>query len=66
MARYLTFAAFGWLTLPGTLHFVVDVVSQYLRGKRVPGPETTLYYGLDSAFATGRSAYDCTAALSGG
>jgi hypothetical protein len=54
MARYLTFAAFGWLTLTGTLHFAIDVVSQYLRGKRVPGPETTLYYGLNSAFALGQ------------
>jgi hypothetical protein len=54
MAKYLTFAAFGWLTLTGMLHFVIDVVSQYLRGKRVPGPETTLYYGLNSAFALGQ------------
>jgi hypothetical protein len=54
MARYLTFAAFGWLTLTGTLHFVIDVVGQHLRGRRVPGPETTLYYGLHSAFALGQ------------
>lgn len=51
MARYLTFAAFGWLTFTGTMHFAIDVVSQYCRGKRAPGPETTLYYGLNSAFA---------------
>jgi hypothetical protein len=54
MTKYITFAAFGWLTLTGTLHFAIDVVSQYLRGKRVPGPETTLYYGLNSAFALGQ------------
>lgn len=54
MAKYLTLAAFGWLTLTGTAHFVVDVVSQHLRGKHVPGPETTLYYGLHSAFALGQ------------
>jgi hypothetical protein len=54
MTRYLTFAAFGWLTFTGTLHFAIDVVSQYLRSKRVPGPETTLYYGLNSAFALGQ------------
>ncbi|MEA1085190.1 hypothetical protein SFC76_13055 [Sphingomonas sp. CD22] len=51
MARYLTVAAFRWLALTGTMHFVIDVVSQYWRGKRAPGPETTLYYGLNSAFA---------------
>ena len=54
MAKYLTFAAFGWLTFTGTLHFAIDVVSQYVRGKRAPGPETTLYYGLNSAFALGQ------------
>jgi peptidoglycan/LPS O-acetylase OafA/YrhL len=51
VAKYLTFAAFGWLTFTGTMHFAIDVVSQHLRGKRVPGQETTLYYGLNSAFA---------------
>jgi len=54
MAKYVTFAAFGWLTLTGTLHFAIDVVSQHFRGKHVPGPETTLYYGLHSAFALGQ------------
>jgi len=29
-------------------------VSQHLRGKRVPSAETTLYYGLHSAFALGQ------------
>ncbi|WP_145958942.1 hypothetical protein [Sphingobium sp. SCG-1] len=38
----LAFAAFGWLTFTGTLHFAIDVASQYVRGKRGPGPETTL------------------------
>lgn len=54
MARYLTLAAFGWLTLTGTLHFAIDVVGQYLRGNHVPGPQTTLYYGLHSVFALGQ------------
>lgn len=30
------------------------MLSQYLRGKRSPGPETTLYYGLNSAYALGQ------------
>jgi hypothetical protein len=54
MARYLTYAAFGWLTFTGAMHFTIDVVSQYVRGKRVPGAETTLYYGLNSAYALGQ------------
>ncbi|WP_434379697.1 hypothetical protein [Melittangium boletus] len=54
MHKILVYAAYGWLTFTGVMHFVVDVVSQHLRGKHVPGPETTLYYGLHSAFALGQ------------
>lgn len=57
MHKYLVYAAYGWLTLSGTLHFLVDVVSQHLRGKRVAGLETTLYYGLNSAFSLGQVAF---------
>lgn len=54
MHKGLVYAAFAWLSFSGTLHFVIDVVSQYMRGKRAPGPETTLYYGLNTAFALGQ------------
>jgi hypothetical protein len=54
MHKIFVFAAFGWLTLGGVLHFAVDVLSQYLRGKRLPGPETTLFFGLNTAFALGQ------------
>ncbi len=37
--------------MSGLLQFGIDVVSQAVRGKRVPGPETTLYYGLNTAYA---------------
>lgn len=57
MHQYIVYAAYGWLALTGILHFVVDVVSQHLRGKRAPGLETTLYYGLNSAFALGQVAF---------
>ena len=43
MHKYLVYAAYGWLTFTGVMHFVVDVVSQHLRGKHVPSTETTLY-----------------------
>ncbi len=43
--------AYSWLFVSGVLHFAVDVLSQYVRGKRVPGPATTLYYGLHSTYA---------------
>lgn len=54
MHRILLFAAYGWLALSGALHFAIDVVSPCLRGKRAPGAETTLYYGLNSAHALGQ------------
>lgn len=54
MSRYLFHVAYGWLALSGLLHFVADVVSQYVRGKRAPSLETSLYYGLNSAFSLGQ------------
>ena len=57
MQNYLIYSAFGWLILSGTLHFAIDVVSQYVRGKRAPSVETTLYYGLNSAFSLGQVAF---------
>ena len=54
MHRKLLYAAYGFLLLSGILHFGIDVVSQYLRSKRAPGPETTLYYGLNTAYALGQ------------
>ena len=57
MHKYIVYVAYGWLALSGMLHFAIDVVSQYLRGKRAPGLETTLYYGLNSAFALGQVAF---------
>lgn len=54
MHNVLLFIAYGWLTLGGALHFSIDVAAQYLRGERQAGPETTLYYGLNSAFSLGQ------------
>lgn len=57
MHKYTVYAAYGWLALSGALHFAIDVVFQYLRGKREPGLETTLYYGLNCAFSLGQVAF---------
>jgi hypothetical protein len=54
MHKALVYLAYGFLALSGTLHFAIDVVSQYLRHKRAPGPETTLYFGLNTAYALGQ------------
>lgn len=54
MRTKFLYAAYGWLLLSGVLHFGIDVVSQYVRGRRVPGPETTLYYGLNTSYALGQ------------
>ncbi len=63
MHKVLLYVAYGWLTLGGTLHLAIDVVSQYLRGKRAPGPETTLYYGLNTAFALGQILFGIAALI---
>jgi hypothetical protein len=57
MHKYLVYTTYGWLAATGSLHFIVDVLSQWLRGKREPSVETTLYYGLNSAFALGQVAF---------
>jgi hypothetical protein len=57
MHRILLCVAFGWLTAGGVLHFVIDVVSQYVRRKRPPGRETSLYYGLNTAYALGQALF---------
>ena len=54
MHKYILYAGYGWLVLTGVLHFIVDVVSQHLRGKRIPSQETTLYYGFNAAFSLGQ------------
>lgn len=51
MHRRLLYVAYGFLLLSGILHFGVDVVWQYVRGKRTPGPQATLYYGLNTTYA---------------
>ncbi|CAB3633134.1 MAG: hypothetical protein J0I68_09510 [Achromobacter sp.] len=53
MRQILVYSSFSWLALAGGLHFAIDVVAQFARGARAPGPETTLYYGLHSAYALG-------------
>ncbi|RYD39752.1 MAG: hypothetical protein EOP85_15430 [Verrucomicrobiaceae bacterium] len=53
MHRVLSYAAYGSLALGGIMHFIIDVVSHHLRSKRIPGPETTLYYGINTAYALG-------------
>ncbi len=51
MHKILLYAAYGWLTMGGLLHFAIDVVSQDVGGKRAPSPETTLDYGMNTAYA---------------
>lgn len=63
MHKALLYTAYGWLLLGSALHFFIDVVSQHLRGKRVPGVETTLYYGLHSAYALGQALFAIVALL---
>src|ERR1700691_2513933 len=59
----LLYGAYGWLLLSGTLHFAIDVGGQYARGKRSPGTATTLYYGLNSAYALSQVLFAALALL---
>jgi hypothetical protein len=59
----LLYGAYGWLLLSGTLHFAIDVVGQFARGKRLPGNATTLYYGLNSAYALSQVLFAALALL---
>ena len=53
----LLYRAYSWLLLSGMLHFGIDVVSQFVRGKRAPGPATTLYFGLNSSYAVSQALF---------
>ncbi|KAF1017205.1 MAG: hypothetical protein GAK31_00464 [Stenotrophomonas maltophilia] len=57
MRQVLACFSFSWLIVAGVLHFAIDVVAQFVRGVRAPGPETTLYYGLHSSYALGLVLY---------
>src|ERR1035441_1327971 len=59
----LLYAAYGWLLVSGTLQFGIDVVAQYVRGKRPPGAATTLSYGLNSAYALSQILFAALALL---
>jgi hypothetical protein len=59
----LLVGAYSWLTFSAFLHFAIDVVSQYVRGKRLPGPATTLYYGLNCTYAVSQVLFAALALL---
>lgn len=61
MQRIALFAPYVWLLFTGVMHFSIDVLSQHLRGRRAPSPETTLYYGLHSSFALGQVGFGALA-----
>ena len=48
------YGAYGWLLFSALVHFGIDVISHHVRGKRSPGPATTLYYGLNTAYPLGQ------------
>lgn len=63
MNKILIYAAYGWLTFSGTMHILIDVVSQYFRNTRVPSAETTLYWGLNIAYGLGQIIFGVFALL---
>lgn len=63
MQRTFLYAAYGYLCFAGVLHFIIDVMSQYFRGQRTPSSETTLYYGLHSAYSLSQVLFAAMALL---
>jgi len=57
MHHMVLFAVYGWLTLSGVVHFMIDVVSHHVRDKHPPGLAASQYYGLNSSYAAGQAAY---------
>lgn len=54
MHKILIYTTYVWLTFAGIMHLFVDVVLQYLRKVRLPNAETTLYWGLNTAYGLGQ------------
>lgn len=54
MHKLLLYAGYGFLLLTGVLHFFVDVVAHHFRHQQGTDPETTMYYGLHSAYSLGQ------------
>jgi hypothetical protein len=63
MHTFLLYASYGWLLLGSLLHFSIDVLSQYWRGERTAGVDTTLYFGLHSAYTLGQLLFAVVALL---
>jgi hypothetical protein len=61
--RNLLFVAYGYLFWAGVLHFLIEVALAHLGGRLAPGPQTSLYYGLHSAYALGQVAFGMAAVL---
>ena len=55
MHKKLLYAAYGYLLVTAVLHYLIDVVAQYVRKHRAPSAATTIYWGLHSAYSLDRS-----------
>ena len=63
MHKILIYATYGWLIFGGIMHIFVDVVLQYLRKVRLPSAETTLYWGINTAYGLGQIVFGLLALL---
>jgi hypothetical protein len=61
--KTLLLAAYGWLTVFGLAHFLVDVVSRRLRNRHELDAEAVLTYGLHSTYAMGQVMFGLLALL---
>lgn len=63
MHKTLLLAAYGWLTVFGLAHFLVDVVARLLRNRHDLDAEAVLSYGLHSTYAMGQVVFGMLALL---
>jgi hypothetical protein len=61
--KTLLLAAYGWLTVFGLAHFLVDVVARRLRNRHDLDAEAVLSYGLHSTYAMGQVMFGLLALL---
>jgi hypothetical protein len=50
----LLLASYGWLTVFGVAHFLIDVVARRTQNRQALDPEAVLYYALHATYSLGQ------------
>lgn len=52
--KTLLLASYGWLTVFGVAHFLIDVIARRVHHRHRPHPTPALYYALHSTYSLGQ------------